>query len=191
MKLAGVALLMACLGAAPAGAQFEKSLDDVDTGSSKSLDDVDTGASESLDDVPTASGEDAPDGVGAAEENAAESESLDAADRGTSETPDEIESAGAVPPPDAPVALGPLPPLEDGDWDAQSDAAQARVAQAKSNAAYWDHRYADMIRRGYPTGAARVALIQSRDQAKADLAAAEERVAALRDRAGAANLADD
>lgn len=186
-RLAGRVLLIVCLAVSPALAQVEteSSLDAADTGASRSLDAVDTGRSRSLEDLPE-TGSETPDIVGAGTEVTDDGESLDAADTGASETPDQIQAGAARASQPPPEPLGPLPAIHDGDFDAQAAAAERRVAQARSNLDYWDHAYADMIRRDDPVGAERVALIESRERAAADLESAQTHASQLVEKAAAA-----
>lgn len=186
-RLAIRVLLLACLAVSPALGQVEteSSLDAADTGASRSLDAVDTGRSLSPEDLPD-TGSATPDIVGAGTEATDDGESLDAADTGASETPDAVQAGAARAPQAPPEPLGPPPPIHDGDYEAQATAAERRVAQARSNLDYWEHAYADMIRRDYPVGAERVALLQARERAAADLASAQRHASQLAQQAAAA-----
>lgn len=178
-------LFAICLVTAPVSAQQSESLDDVDQGASVPLDEVPTASGETPDSVDEPGSEDV---VDSATPDEAPAESLDAADSGATATPDEVDAADASTlAPDAPSPpLGPPPAIVDGNFADQANLARDRMTRAQSNVAYWDHAYADMIRRNFPVGAEREALIGSRDQAHADLANAERYVAEVSSRAAAA-----
>lgn len=178
--------LAACLAAGPAGAQQSESLDDVDRGESVSPDAVPTASGDTPAPVDEPGTEDVVDSE--APDSSGTSESLDGADTGATETPDAVDAAdaqaiasGAPSPP-----LGPTPPIVDGNFEDQAARAEDRVARARANVDYWDRAHADMIRRNFPVGAEREALLRSQAQAHADLTSATSYAAEIAARAAAA-----
>jgi len=130
-----------------------ESLDSVDTGHTESLDSVDTGHTESLESVDTGRTHD-----------------LEEVDVGHTETLDSVVERGYEhgEPPAAPAPT-PLPPIEEGNWEAQAKQAKAIIAAAEKRLAAANTAYGDMMRQDHPRGEARAQIIAERKAAERGL----------------------
>lgn len=161
-----------------------RSLDSADTGRTESLDREDEGRTESADTVDTGRTE------GLDREDTGRTESSDAVDTGHTEDLDAVEQresehvSATIASPAPPPAF---PPIEDGNWEAQLARAREIVASAEARQRAADAAYSNMIARQYPTGSARVAIVEEKQLSERYVTQArayQDRVAEAATRAG-------
>ncbi len=168
------------------------SLDSVDGGKTHSLDSVDDGRTHSLgsaDDGSTHSLDSADEGSTHSLDSADDgsTHSLDSVDDGRSMSLDSVDESAEHATDDVPAAAPiALPPIENGNWEAQAERARSDLAAAKERLDLAQQRYANMIRNDYPRGDARAVVISERDAAQRAITQAEAYLAQLEERAAAA-----
>jgi hypothetical protein len=136
--------------ALPAAGEWDDEEDDSD-GAFHSLDSVDTGRTHDLDSVDTG-----------------RTRSLDEVDGGRSESLDAVEQRASEHAPAAP-APQPLPPIQNGNWDEQAQAARRVIAAAEARLKAANDAYGNMMERDYPSGDARREIVGERDAAQSGL----------------------